>query len=72
MNRLDALQEAVRAWLLVKAEKAEVMKDYNERIKELQSTIEALSNRIEEDKHQLTLPLSVTPTMNIDLDEADA
>lgn len=55
-SRHVALQEAVQSWLQVKAEKAKTMKEYNDEIKLLEESIEKLSGRIEEDKHNRVLP----------------
>jgi len=51
------LQTIVQIWLDLKEEKREITKDFNERLKAMEESIEAISSNIERDKDQMRLPL---------------
>ena len=54
----EQLEATVRSWLVLKDEKRQAMKEFNEALGELEKQIESISGAIESGKYQMRLPLN--------------
>ena len=55
-NKYETLQETVAAWLRLKDEKKRVTSEFNDAIRELEERIATISDRIDDDNGQASLP----------------